>query len=221
MGFSLKKTLKKVGGGLSGFLFGKEGGSNPFSAPDLQALMKNNPYAGLTAKMKGSKDFLGDTLLSQDENDNAILQSLLTGVDADTKQAQGSLISDMAERGLVGPGVSSDIYSNAAAQGYADAAKTKSDARLGFAKDSLGRQFQAGMTDLGLYNDLLKTEAAGTSGRELQLAGLMSGQYNAGEANKKPRTPGFFDKWINSASNNFIKTSTEPETLLKLFGLGG
>ncbi|RTL20772.1 MAG: hypothetical protein EKK55_17455 [Rhodocyclaceae bacterium] len=225
---NIGKSLSGIGKNLSGFLFGKPGGTNPFSPPDIATLMKNNPYLGLLGKYKSETSPIFDDLIksigSLNEAEDPLFQSLLTDIDKDTASAQGTLISDMAERGLVGPGQSSDIYSNAAATLAGEGVRRRSDARSKFAIDKATRLSNAYQNkfnqDSGIFSSLLGQEASGTSGRDVSLANLMAELYGVGEQNKKKRTPGFFDKFATSAADNFIKTATDPETLMKLVGLG-
>ena len=67
------------------------------------------------------------------------LMELLSGIDTDTSKAVGSTTMDFFDRGLTGPGATSDIAENALAQIRGEAGRAKTGARLAFAGQDLGR----------------------------------------------------------------------------------
>ncbi len=182
---------------LKSMLFGSKGPSNPYRPVDFKKLYGMDLEApGAAYDYEGAQKTLMEMISDPNGAGESVLQGLLGDIDADTRSAYGSTMMDMAERGLVGEGQSSDIASNALATVNAIGAKTKSGIRSQFAMDRLNKAIGAQSS----WKDLLAGMSESARGRGLQrllgLAGAQSGAYSNAAGLSATSSGGLFQDLI-------------------------
>lgn len=213
MGFSLGKTLNKA----KGLLFGSEGPSNAYAAPDLSYLrnpgtqfdfLKNrvngtsSPYFNQYVNAVNAPSSVDQVY---GELSNNYVNSLLRGVNQDTNTAMGTGTGGYLRRGLISPqsgGVSSDIASSGLASIASRGAQRAGDIRLQYGLADLDRLKQrenalqnAYATQYGTETSLAQNYANLLNSRDLGYAGQLSGLYTSGQsANVAGRQPGLWDR---------------------------
>lgn len=183
MGFFKGLSLNNIGG----TLFGKPGPSNPYSAVDFDALMKQDleapgnayDYGGAYKNLLSMINAPSSVEAVQQDVEGEQMQNLLADVGIQTKNAYGSTMSDMADRGLIGEGQSSDIAANALGQVNAMGARTSSGVHSDYALARLQRLFgkeQAAQGAQQNYANLLANMAEDARTRNLNRMLGLSGQ---------------------------------------------
>lgn len=218
MGFFKGLSLNNIGG----TLFGKPGPSNPYSAVDFESLMKQDleapgnayDYGGAYKNLLSMINAPSSVEAVQQDVEGQQMQNLLADVGIQTKNAYGSTMSDMADRGLVGAGQSSDIAANALGQVNAMGARTSSGIYGDYALARLQRLFgkeQAAQGAQENYANLLGSMAEDARTRNLnRMLGLSGQQTQAygqavGQQYQFPQ-PGIIESMSRKGADEFGKS---------------
>lgn len=218
MGFSLSRTLKageKLG---KGMLFGRSGPDNPYSAVDFASLFAQDlekpgsayDYGGAYKNLLSMINAPSSVEAVKQDVEGEQMQNLLGDVGIQTKNAYGTTMSDMADRGLVGAGQSSDIAANALGQVNAMGARTASGIHGDYALARLQRLFgkeQAAQSAQQNYASLLASMAENARTRNLnRMLGLTGQQTQAyGQAANLANsfTPGIIESSTRKGADAF------------------
>lgn len=235
MGFNLGKTFKNL-------VFGREGPKNPYSPVDFASLFAQDlekpgaayDYGGAYKDLLSMINAPSSVEAVQQDVEGQQMQDLLGDVDLETKGAYGSTMADMADRGLVGEGQSSDIAMNALAQIQGMGARTKSGIHSQYALGRLGRlsdKERRAETAQSGYAGILASMAESARQRNLQrMLGLTDqqvGAYGRGAQLQNQYTPGMLENFGQNFASSFGqqvgKNAAGPsaEDFMKMFAMGG
>lgn len=241
MGFSLKKTLnagEKIGKNL---IFGRDGPENPYSSVDFASLFAQDlekpgaayDYGGAYKNLMSMINAPSSVESVQQDVEGEQMQNLLRDIGIETKNSYGSTLSDMADRGLVGAGQSSDIAANALGQVNAMGARTASGVHSNYALARLQRLLgkeQAAQGAQANYASLLANMAENARTRNLNrmlgLTGQQTQAYGQAANLANQHTPGMLENFGNSFATSFGSKSGENAAgasmndIMKMFAMG-
>lgn len=223
LGKKLKKIVKKATNVLDpfGLVHSKPGPDNPYAPPNVDYLRQPDPYiTNLTNNYRGSADFLKqsdpyfeqlvaninapssvDEVTRRVENDN--FNRTMGQINRDVRSNADSALSYFADRGLVGPGQSSDIASEGVGVAYGRGSEAAAGARGQLYMGELGRQqarekalmdaygarydtsAKGALSDVGYYNGLLGDQAKLSTSRDLGYGEILSSLYSDAEKRRQ------------------------------------
>lgn len=205
-------------GGVGKLLFGSKGPSSPYSPTDFSKLFSMDlespgnayDYSGAQEALMSLINAPSSTESVLNDVEGSDMASLLKDIDTETRNSYGSAISDMADRGLIGEGQSSDIAANALAQVQGMGARTKSGVRSDYAKQRLARltqKEQAAQNAQSNWVNLLAgmSENARTRNlnRILGLSGQQTQAYGQSANLANTRTPGILQDMLAQFSGSY------------------
>lgn len=222
MGFSLKRTLKAGESFGKNLLLGRDGPDNPYSSVDFASLFAQDlekpgsayDYGGAYKNLMSMINAPSSVEAVQQDVEGEQMQNLLRDIGIETKNAYGSTMSDMADRGLVGAGQSSDIAANALGQVNAMGARTSSGVHSDYALARLQRLFgkeQAAQGAQQNYASLLANMAENARTRNLNrmlgLSGQQTQAYGQAANLANQHTPGMIENFGNSFAESYGKNA--------------
>ncbi len=181
----------------------------PLANLDLEAPGNAYDYGGAYKNLMSMINAPSSVEAVQQDVEGEQMQNLLRDVGVQTKNAYGSTMSDMADRGLVGAGQSSDIAANALGQVNAMGARTASGIQGDYALARLQRLFgkeQAAQGAQQNYASLLGTMAESARKRSLDRSlGLIGGMTTSSNAPSN----GLLDSMMSGFGSSFGQTAGE------------
>ncbi len=242
MGFSLNKTLKATEKFGKNLLLGRDGPDNPYSSVDFASLFAQDlekpgaayDYGGAYKNLLSMINAPSSVEAVQQDVEGEQMQNLLADVGIQTKNAYGATMSDMADRGLVGAGQSSDIAANALGQVNAMGARTASGVHSDYALARLQRLFgkeQAAQTAQTGWVNMLAGMSESAKTRNLQrmlgLTGTQAGAYSNAATLANTHTPGMIESFGQNFSSSYGKglgdksSGASYDEIAKMFAMGG